>query len=278
MMLHQIYLFLRVIEESTYIYPDELARGAHKRVHSTRSLRYPSLRTYRRFLGDDLDEISGGDFELALLGQAQDGSSLFDQIYGIPETLLSLLSHCTALANDISAQKASSSDLSISHDLAQRSKSLEDQITLWQYEPQQRQNGEDDESLGANAVIMGNLIRAIHGALSVFFYRRISNLNPSILQGLVDQTIDHLLQCEQEKLNAQLVNCGIAWPGFIAAAEAIGEERQSKCWVGCVSLRRPVECAILRWPQALRRASGSSDKKDGLTLVGLTSSKKERSA
>jgi arginine metabolism regulation protein II len=182
-------------------------------------------------MGDDLDDICGGDFESGLVGQNEAGVSLFGEIYGIPESLLSLISHATSLSNELLAMRTSTSDLSISHDLAQRSKILENQITSWQCPPQSPMNSpkaQADEAISANQAIMHHLILAIHGALLIYFYRRISNLNPTILQGYVDETIDHLLQCEQEKLNANLINCGIAWPGFIAATEAIGEVRQMK--------------------------------------------------
>ncbi|KZF19096.1 hypothetical protein L228DRAFT_251186 [Xylona heveae TC161] len=228
-MLHHIYVFLRVIEESTFVYPrgtwcsPPIGSTAADNLHLAQ---FPSLQTHSFSLGQDLSDLCGLDFETELMGEREASENLFAGIYGIPESLLSLLSKTTCLANEILAN--TDLQLPIPLDLIEKSKLLENEIVSRQWEAFEELSSCRDESqdLPANRTIMHHMNNAIHSALLVYFYRRVSNLNPMILQSHVDIIIASLCQCEQEMTNASIVNCGILWPGFIAATEALGEGRQ----------------------------------------------------
>ncbi|KFZ11167.1 hypothetical protein V502_07701 [Pseudogymnoascus sp. VKM F-4520 (FW-2644)] len=226
-MLHYIYLFLRVMEESTYIYP----RTWRPLVTPdyTPLMRFPSIRTYSVGQGTDLDTISAGNFEIGLIGEsceAQTSETLFEKIYGIPEAILSLISQTTSLANEILV--LGGDEACLPSDLARRSKVLENEICSWvpasvsDYEP-------NNNAIPENRTIMPHLILGIHCSLVIYFYRRIRNIAPLLLQSYVQRTIEHLESNEQAKLDSSVINTGIVWPGFIAATEAISHELQERC-------------------------------------------------
>jgi arginine metabolism regulation protein II len=248
-LLHNIYLFLRVIEESTFIYSNTSSCVQHwssQPPGDRREYQFPSLRTHCARLGKDLDDISSGCFETGLISQLENESPLFMEIYGIPTSLLSLLSKVTSLANKIDAHTTSSNNTNVPMAFATESKILENEVCTWElvkHAPEDGTTEAADVNFSANRSIIRHINLAIHNGVVMYFYRRIYNLNPMILQSYVDKAdkaLEHLLQCEQEKLYNNIVNCGIVWPGFIAAAEAVGDARQRK---------------ILRW---LRDSAASS--------------------
>lgn len=149
---------------------------------------------------------------------------MFQEIYGIPESLLSLLSRSTSLGNEIMTQRGDTFMGTLSLELLTRSKQLEDEITDW---PSINLLPNYATSVLASSDLVAHLMTAaLHSGLLIYFYRRVSDLHPSILQSLVDTTISYLKLCKDEMTKVGSINCGIVWPGFIAAVEALGEERQ----------------------------------------------------
>lgn len=245
-MLHQIYLFLRIIEESTYIYPAEwkpVKTPSEKDIFP--SMRFPSLRTHSLGQGRDLDALCGRNLEHCLLGQPccthkYEQIPLFSQVYGIPESLFSLISKTTALANEIAAVGTPRTANSLPNHLSEASQALEKEVCGWTNDLDDTGVSclPDDNALPENRVYMPHFISAIHCATIILFYRRVYNLNPLLLQSQVETAIDHLVRTEIEKVNSAVVNTAIVWPGFIVAAEALSPALQERCegWLrGCAA-------------------------------------------
>ena len=235
-MLHHIYLFLRVIEESTNIYtvhipPESLS-------FSDRML-FPSLRLSSLRAGRDLDFESGGDFEYGLLGEFhhdpyQPAKIFFGKIYGFPLQLLSFISRVCYLANVVRAFQSPgiTHDLNPSPELETHITALENEICYWDKNQMNVFHDDDEPVVGmsANHVTMSPLTTAIHSAIIIYFYRCVRIINPLLLQPYVEKTILNLELFEEEMRKFSLVNCGIVWPGFIAAAEALEPGLQARAY------------------------------------------------
>lgn len=228
--LHHIFLFLRVIEESTFIYPPGASckPPAHREFNPS-TLRFPSLKTHSYTLGLDLDGADMRDFEFEYVELDGRKGTMFAEVYGIDAGLLSLISKTTALANHIMAEKDQNNG--IPTEVIRRSKALENEITAWKWDalvevPIYDEQGREDFEI--NKTVMMHLATAIHRALLIYLYRRVFDLHSSMLQGLVDEIIQSIYLCREVMIKAGIAHCGIVWPGFMAASEALGEERQAK--------------------------------------------------
>jgi arginine metabolism regulation protein II len=233
-LLHHIYLFLRVIEESTYIYQQE-TRPPLGFSLPDKKMMFPSLRTHSLHVGRDLDAYCGGDFEIGLLGETEDvGSqqvpSLFEQIYGIPEMLLSFISRTSSLANQIDGLRNHSHGPTLTDQQEVQCQTLENEICHWNSNIDGLVDNADGSILSANRAILPHLVIAIHSAVIIFFYRRIRRLNPLLLQPHARKVILNLEQAEQKKLGLSVANTGIVWPGFIAAAETTEPDLQERAY------------------------------------------------
>lgn len=219
-LLHSIYLFLRVIEESTYIYPTDLQHRSTA-TGNAEHLRFPSLRTHSLLYGNADDPNLKDDFETELMGGVNDESSFFEQVYGFPEQLLSFISRTSAAANELQASSTTSQNAGTRYDLGKRCKDLEDEICSWNsYNGIIHDDISDFSSATANLAVMPYLITAIHSAVIVYFYRRVRGLNPLLLQTYSEKTISNLEQFEQAQLEFSMANCGVVWPAFISGCES----------------------------------------------------------
>jgi arginine metabolism regulation protein II len=233
-LLHNIYLFLRVIEESTHIYQDNACSLVSVPAPDKKTC-FPSLRTHSLHAGRDLDAHCGGDFEVGLLGENagleyEQSPSLFEQIYGIPRILLSFISRSTWLANQIDALRTQGQGLFFTEQLEAQCRTLEDEICGWNSHTDDLLAPGDDSVAPVNQAIMPHLVTAMHRAVIIFFYRRVRRINPLLLQSHSRDAILHLEQAEQKKLGFSVANSGIVWPGFIAAAELLDAELQARAY------------------------------------------------
>ncbi|KAI5460374.1 fungal-specific transcription factor domain-containing protein [Mariannaea sp. PMI_226] len=228
-LLHSIYLFLRVIEESTFMYPPD-KQPLMAPSQPADNMMFPSLRTHSLCLGRDLDGACCMDFEFGLFGDLDyQKNPAFKEIYGFPQELLSFISRATFLANQITMYRRNFPDLAMSTELENSAVELENELCAWN-ENWENSDGDGDDPVAAfaNRAIMSHLIAAFHYATIIFFYRRVRQLNPLLLQSYVEKTIANLEGFEQEQHNFSLVNCGIVWPGFIAGAEATDPTLQAR--------------------------------------------------
>lgn len=187
--------------------------------------------------------------------------TLYPEVYGIPESLMLLISQTTRLGNEREAMMSAPSSPS-SPSPAQffrRARALERAICQWDddepsspshssssnsssssssssdsssYYPPGTDTDAHPAAVAANRRALAHLVRAMRAALAVYFYRRVHDVaSTAILQPSVARTIEHLerIQDEDDAMAAAApgeydgYTTGIVWPGFVAACEAEGE-------------------------------------------------------
>lgn len=233
-MLHSIYLYLRIIEESTFTPVEDtqpqLIDHSYAMTSEAPSVicRYPSLWTDRVKLGSDMD-FQDLEARLVSFPADHDEPTMFEQIYGIPESLFRLISHATHLADEVRRSRSVYPG-GMSQDLAQRAKIIEAKICNWKnpykllaekqtlivYGPAERSH-----KIEVRTDLLYNFLEAMHSALIIYFYRRVRDTNATALQHYVGKTIHHLLEHEKKKNMYGDTSAYVAWPGFIAACEAL---------------------------------------------------------
>lgn len=158
-------------------------------------------------------ELGEDDIHLEILGEWKD--SLFLEMFGLPESLLGLLSQTVRLANEQELiHKDPNADRKMVESLMRRTKLLEHSILSWKlssYEAALRY---------LSAPQNRNAVQAFHQGVILFYYRRVQNINAIILQDTVRKLLDYV-QVSDSSDNAAAV---VLWPCFIAACEALQPE------------------------------------------------------
>ncbi|PYH83141.1 Zn(II)2Cys6 transcription factor [Aspergillus uvarum CBS 121591] len=250
--LHHVYTFLRIMAESTCgcalldICPDRPSSSLLSIEPSSHSLR--SFRMADDILNAEIDltqakgnKIGQDDIHLEVMGRWDD--TLFSDIYGIPETLLNLLSQVIRLANEqeLLHRDASTVDVRTTAELKRRASLLEHYILSWEQSPgsSSKRNNSTASNSGQNATSSRNLtanhfmVLAMHQALILFYYRRITNISALILQDTVRNCLNFLQRYDEARIeNSKAAppytpDTATLWPGFVAACEAIDPDLQS---------------------------------------------------
>ncbi|KAL3478875.1 fungal-specific transcription factor domain-containing protein [Aspergillus californicus] len=250
-LLHHVYTWLRLVGESTYVLhdynpsnsfiealdlnfqrhrPDSVADGS---IHEP----VPRLDDFLRLEAHDADsdlninepkDKRTGLHDIHLQDSRRYSDTLYKQIYGIPETWLSLVSQTTRLANAMEtfriAQKAGrNTSLEAWETLHRRSVRLENLICACDLSP----------SRGDPSKPHIHMLRALNAALVIFFYRRIRRVHPAILATHVDSVIIALVEFTAALPQGHPTGPGAAWPAFIAGCEALSTTRREQIilWV-----------------------------------------------
>lgn len=249
-LLHHVYTWLRIMGESTYVIHDydtyepnmerPAAQPQHDSLHAS-GVQQPQEPPYGRlddFLRlqphasdsdleiEEVKEYETGRRDIHLEDSREFADTQFPQVYGVPETWLSLVSQVTRLANLLDAVKSrpSSSSFDLSNSLQKRAKLLEEMICTFAARPPMSYGGhvsdEDTQRQSADGPNT-HMLRALNTALEIFFYRRIRDLHPRILQGSVNDVIDSLKSFEKALASHNVEGPCPVWPLFIAGCEAI---------------------------------------------------------
>lgn len=179
---------------------------------------------------------SEGQLDLHLTSPFVERDGMCMQIYGVPETWLRLVSQTTRLANaldrlDPGANKQDAETFAM---VQPKASNLENAVCAFRARFQSSGKQHD-------ATPHTHMVRALSGALVVFFYRRIRGIQPLMLQESVNQVIDSLHAFDQALHDHRLPGPGTAWPAFIAGAEAMSREQRQ---------------AIREWLQKAQSKSG----------------------
>jgi arginine metabolism regulation protein II len=223
-MLHSVYLYLRILEESTDIQlREDQSDEQSGDYHGLRPVSTSGIRA--SIWADDLTltpaNIRYGS--LVSLGIhpacSIDSIAIFEQIYSIPVSLFKMIAQATEVAREMENLRKYGLSPGIDVDLLWTEvKVLEQQICDWKN--QYGEHGSDQvESLPREALLY-HLAEAIHAALMIFFYRRVRDMHSGAVQHWVRQTADHLLTVERLKLECGDRSANLCWPGFIAGCEA----------------------------------------------------------
>ncbi|PYH44077.1 Zn(II)2Cys6 transcription factor [Aspergillus saccharolyticus JOP 1030-1] len=270
-LLHHVYTWLRIISESTYTLhdytpsehfldalrcsfrcpkSDTIAKPTTTTTTTTPNEHPPRLDDFLRLARCPSDSDLNihepksqevGLHEIHLQDSRSYPDTLYHQIYGIPETWLSLVSQTTRLANVMetfrlarrtrSVKQASSEAWDALH---RRSARLENMVCALASRKGEREGGTGTGTERANnrsepgVQAHACLLDALNAALVIFFYRRIREVHPLVLEGFVDQVVSSLGRFDAALTEAGWTGPGTAWPLFIAGCEAMTAERRGE--------------------------------------------------
>ncbi|KAK1702629.1 fungal-specific transcription factor domain-containing protein [Colletotrichum acutatum] len=286
-LLHNIYAWMRIVSESTKTFHDEspvldpisisdgrvttqehLLSKAHPETTLDNFLHLEPLQLHSDPTSGTTinDDMTHANKDIHLATSIQDQEDLYMQIYGVPETWLRLVSQITRLANvmDRLAPNESQLDAIKMAALQPKASYLEEAVCAFKA----RYHGQYEQDLNTEKPHV-HMVRALRPALMIFFYRRIRNINPMLLQESVDEVMEALQGFDEALSRNNLLGPGTAWPAFIAGAEATKPERRAQFsswlnraytksgWKGyCVSSE--VLCEVWRHQDADANTSRSS--------------------
>ncbi|KAI8183198.1 Arginine metabolism regulation protein II [Colletotrichum sp. SAR 10_75] len=246
--LHHVYTHLRVIAESTDISSDNapktgqaLSAQAQAQAATEMAVSLRKFRIAEDSLGADLDisrekpaEVGYADIHLDISGHWP--VTMYPDIYGVPESLMTLLSQTISFANEKAKLEAIALyDPRVSAGLSRHVKMLEQHIWSWSLDSSDNQSGPSrprelmnrDARLVDHPVIK-SLTLAMHQALIIYFYRRVYNMSAMVIQDAVRKTLDYIQPCLEETADDHDFATSIGWAGFIAACEATTPDLQER--------------------------------------------------
>ncbi|KAL3456660.1 fungal-specific transcription factor domain-containing protein [Aspergillus heterothallicus] len=241
-LLHHVYTWLRLVGESTYVLHDynpsnsfiEALDVNFQRQRSEVATRAeepePRLDDFLRLEAHDADsdlninepkDKQTGLHDIHLQDSRSFSDTLYKQVYGIPETWLSLVSQTTRLANAmetfrIAQRSGRNTSLAAWETLHRRSVRLENLICSCELSPARTDPSNPH----------GHMLRALNAALVIFFYRRIRRVHPAIMAAHVDTATTALSEFTSSLPAGHLTGPGAAWPAFIAGCEALTAPRR----------------------------------------------------
>jgi arginine metabolism regulation protein II len=229
-LLHHCYAFERIFYESTAISSSNSKHRHHVRNAIKASgmmvLHQDSL-TFHLPKCANLDEEmsrvkskeeSENDLHLERPGVWND--TMYPEIYGTPEPLVLLLSQVIRLGNEKDAVEHQDlvDPLSLK-DFLNRAKAIEGMINRL-LQPNQNMHLPVPDDTQNDRYVKDNMLEALCCALSIYFYRRIYDVDPSVLQHKVLGVRDCLFHCENAEPDGLYSSARFIWPAFIAACEA----------------------------------------------------------
>lgn len=221
-MLHSIYVYLRVLTESTYISHIQSADTGTDTSADTGSPAGGSNKpsTWDILLGELVCTFD--TLNLDFMQCLAPPKSTFEQIYSIPDSLFKLILETTQLASKVERLRHGSHTKHTDHDtLASQVKDLENRICEWEhYYNETTYPGDPIGTPPLKERFPFHLTQAIYAALVIYFYRSVRDINVITLQPYVQQTIYHLREYDKHKERRKDRSSDICWPAFIAGCEA----------------------------------------------------------
>lgn len=224
-LLHHCYVFERIIHESVFICGanSRQRHRVHAAIESSGLGRYSLDSLSFRLSGwknlhQEMMRVRGqeeGENDLHLERPGFWSNTLYPEIFGIPEPWVVLLSQMIRLGKEKDAAEGedASSCLSLK-DFIGRAKTLEEYIHNLQEPSLETSYSQLDQD------IIQNMLDAMKNALAIYFYRRIHDVDASMLQSKVVAVLECLMRCERRDNTVVHGSAGFIWPAFIAACEA----------------------------------------------------------
>ncbi|KAF5011256.1 hypothetical protein FDECE_2609 [Fusarium decemcellulare] len=232
-LLSHCYGYMRFFYESTFVLVDSNERSGVRdtvknvgvEVRGEDSITF-RLGEWQSALADKMIKpktLEEGENDLHLETPGLWNNTLYSDVYEIAESFLVLLSRVIRLANETLGQ---STTLSWS-EFSTRAKDLETCICQWNL----RQTITDSDNLtgysDADAGGVEIMHQALQRALYIYFYRRIYDVDASVLQGHVRDVRDALFKCAANATSPVGFTAVFVWPGFIAACGALDLQLQN---------------------------------------------------
>ncbi|KAJ9654502.1 hypothetical protein H2198_006445 [Neophaeococcomyces mojaviensis] len=151
-------------------------------------------------------------------------ATLYPEIFGVPEPWLLLLSQVIRLGNekDSAEQSDAIGPLEL-RDFSSRGKAIERAINQLDLTSETDIGSAADSCgnrHGIDPYVRRNMLEAMQAALIIYFYRRIYDIDASMLQPKVRNVRDCLLHNQQADADVPYGSAEFIWPAFVAACEA----------------------------------------------------------
>lgn len=223
-LLHHCYTFERILYESTITSEVNSRHRLHVREavessgliiigHDSMHFRLSSWKDIQK----EMAKVKGqydGENDLHLERPGVWSATLYPEIFGIPEQWILMLSLVIRLGKEKDAAQndrtARSPGLG---EFLSMAKGIEEFINHLPW-PEQVEDGLD------------SLLGAWQQSLAIYFYRRIYDVDASLLQQKVVKARDYIMRYEPMDLRQVCASARLIWPAFIAACEAEGFELQ----------------------------------------------------
>ncbi|KAK5948010.1 hypothetical protein OHC33_010938 [Knufia fluminis] len=230
-LLHHCYSYMRIFHESVSFSSTRLNLQRTIRDAVEKSgviVRGTDPSSFRLIPWEDLDEKfreiktrEQGENDLLLAGPGKWPATMYPEIFGVPETWLNLLSQVIRLANEKeTAESADEPTLSLK-DFLRRAKALETYILRWEYSNNLVTTSSGLQIMEVDWIMLETMQSALHHALAIYFYRRIHDVDPVVLQPKVQKVKEYLFACKQICESGGGFLDGWMWPAFIAGCEAL---------------------------------------------------------
>lgn len=227
-LLHHCYAFMRLLHESLFMMTTDSLQRIHVRlaVESSGLVIAGSdspifrLSPWRNLIQKMLEvkNPEEGENDLHLEHPGFYSATMYPEIYGLPEEWLVMLSQVIRLGNERDPQQEGANHLSLK-EFTVRAKDLEQCIINWQRPPAEMFCSNANVT-NIDERVLQPLLDALHQALIIYFYRRIYDIDASMLQKRVEKVRDHLTQCDEADSGRIRYTSVFMWPAFIAACEA----------------------------------------------------------
>ncbi|KAI1629157.1 arginine metabolism regulation protein II [Exophiala viscosa] len=300
--LHHVYTWMRIIEESTYVLRNFQKVGPNTAIGTSRHFakeprrdlnnagrgdpQYqpgpnPRLDDFLRFepgsSDNDVEDMTQKDREVGLhdihLEDTREfAETMYLDLYGIPETWLSLVSQTTRLANVMDSLNVNKDrrDVEFIELLERRKQRLENMVCSFAaMGPQTIEQSTSSGNIGTMDAPRHHMVRALNAALVILFYRRIRKVNAWILQEHVDNVIRALKDFEMSCQRANIEGPGSPWPAFLAGCEALnlaqreyllGYLDRASAMTGFARLETARICMIEVWRRRDESTGGSAKR------------------
>ena len=225
-LLHHCYVFERMFYESTYVQKiDSMQRQRLiKDVESSGIFaRGQDSASFRLVPWKDLDQEmlrvksqEEGENDLFLERPGVFSATMYPEIFGVPESWILLLSMIIRLGREREAAEENNEAVHLG-DYMVRAKALERRIR------QLRQEQDMNTSLYDYAWA-SRMLDVMHHAMLIYFYRRVYDVSPLLVQKEVSNVLECLSYCGHGENG---FTAGFLWAVAVAAGEAEGVENQT---------------------------------------------------
>ncbi|KAH7084593.1 fungal-specific transcription factor domain-containing protein [Paraphoma chrysanthemicola] len=254
-LLHHVYTWLRIIGESTFILHDHNSSGLQAKIEriiqnnnaipsvlpnsdqdaSSTSEHVPlddflRVETHGADSDSDIDvpkDQEAGLHDIHLSDLRRWPKTLYMEIYGIPEVWLSLVSQTTRVANILEFLDRTSLQAPRAFTTSSQRKTARLEHMICSFSAQHNISGvtsppdRNNDVLHKPTSASQAMLRAMGSALVIFFYRRVRNVHPFILQSHVGDVITALRDFDLALGADNTKSPGTPWPAFIAGCEAL---------------------------------------------------------
>ncbi|KFG83010.1 putative C6 transcription factor [Metarhizium anisopliae] len=233
--LQHMYTHLRILTEGTCTFADCISEFTGLNHHAVAPAVLPKFEMLGNPQGNDLrlDGTTNNDNDIHLATPKPSEDALYSTIYGIPESLMCLLSRIVACANEKDKlRKVASFDAPPSDLLQKHLQTLEHDMWSWKI-PTKPSRPEAHKfpalsSEGGVDSIDSKLSGAMHQAVIIYFYRRVYDTDAMVLQEQVRRCLDELQPCIDHTARDQDFATSVAWAAYVAACGAVTTELRDR--------------------------------------------------